>query len=463
MSNDCSIVENIKNIKIHGGRLPPRPGVYLMKDARGAVIYVGKAASLKTRVSSYFNRPHEARISRMASEIRSIDYRLTPSALEALILEAKLIKQLHPKYNIREQDDKSFLYVVFTADQYPKVLLVRGNELGKYQISNDKFQTSSNIQHANSKPHIFGPFTSASALRAALQIVRRIFHWSNCKPGAAGARSCFYYHLGQCPGICIGAISPAQYRRQVIRPMILFFDGKKAQVMKDVEARMKQAAKKEKFEEAESLKRQLFSLRHIRDTAILTAESIGQSARSTKQKHTPFALRTRPIDIFGRIEAYDISNISGTSAVGSMVVFQGGEPEKSEYRKFKIKNVSGINDVAMMREMLGRRFKRIQDYGLRIKQGDWPMPDLLVIDGGVGQVRAAIEVLEELKLKIPVIGIAKGFNRKQDRPVYGRGNPELDRIVENHKDLILRARDEAHRFAVAYHRKRRSADFLGGK
>ena len=230
----------MKNIKIRGGRLPSRPGVYLMKDARGTVIYVGKAASLKTRVSSYFSRPQEARISRMVSEIRSIDYSPTPSALEALILEAKLIKELQPKYNILEKDDKSFLYVVITADAYPKVVLVRGNELLKYQIA----KNNSKIQYTNHKFHVFGPFTSASALRAALRILRRIFHWSNCTPGTTKSRPCFYYHLGQCPGICIGAISPAEYRRQVIRPLVLFFEGKKAMVMNDVKSRMKQAAKK---------------------------------------------------------------------------------------------------------------------------------------------------------------------------------------------------------------------------
>ena len=137
-----------------------------------------------------------------------------------------------------------------------------------------------------------------------------------------------------------------------------------------------------------------------------------------------------------------------------MVVFEGGEPAKSEYRKFKIKTVSGINDVAMMREVLSRRFKRA-------KQSEWSMPELLVIDGGVGQVRTAMSALAEYKIDVPVIGIAKGFKRKQDRPVYSGGNPDLARIVENHKDLLLRARDEAHRFAVAYHRKRRSTDFLG--
>ncbi len=447
----------MRGVKIREGKLPPRPGVYLMKDVRGTVIYVGKAASLKTRVSSYFNRPQDVRISLLVSEIRSIDYQLTPSALEALILEAKLIKKLHPKYNVREQDDKSFLSVVITADIYPKVLLARGQEIKIYE--------------SQTKSRIFGPFTSASAVRAALRILRRIFHWSNCpappflssrvRPGGRGdlisardgiasshaprndtiSRPCFYYHLGQCPGICIGAIRPPEYRRQVIRPLVLFFEGKKAQVMKDVESRMKNVAKKEKFEEAEALKRQLFSLCHIRDTAVLTREPNHHRAQER-------------INIFGRIEGYDISNISGTSAVGSMVVFEGGEPAKSEYRKFKIKTVSGINDVAMMREVLSRRFKRA-------KQSEWPMPELLVIDGGVGQVRTAMSALAEYKIDVPVIGIAKGFKRKQDRPVYSGGNPDLARIVENHKDLLLRARDEAHRFAVAYHRKRRSTDFLG--
>ena len=245
---------------------------------------------------------------------------------------------------------------------------------------------------------------------------------------------------------------------------------------------MQNEAEGENFEEAEKLRWKLFALRHIRDVAVLTAEGIEQRAKSSEKFSKPYTLYPNPsINIFGRIEGYDISNISGTSAVGSMVVFQNGEPTKSEYRKFKIKTVAGINDVAMMREVLERRFKHAKITKLRnhkitnskfnkfgISQFHnqiWPLPNLIVIDGGWGQVNAAREVVDDKRRQglrsgrrpclpsIPIIGIAKGFKRKQDRPIFKKDDPELARIVENYKDLLLRVRDEAHRFAVAYHRR----------
>src|SRR3989344_6644712 len=185
------------SIKIKKGELPDVPGVYLMKDVRGDIIYVGKATSLKRRVSSYFTRPHDSRIQKMVGEIRSIDYIEKPTAIEALILEANLIKYYFPPYNVKDKDNKSFLYLVITKEDFPKPLLVRGTDLT--EDASKKYKA------------VFGPYTSPRSLRAALDLIRKAFPWSTCEPGQK--RACFYYHLKLCPGVCIGAISRRDYAK----------------------------------------------------------------------------------------------------------------------------------------------------------------------------------------------------------------------------------------------------------
>ncbi len=407
--------------------LPSTPGVYLMKNAAGTVIYVGKATSLKRRVASYWriqeqiSRPQVADLIR---EVDRIDVEPTRTVLEALILEANLIKKHLPKYNILQKDDKSFLYLAISMDPYPKPLLVRGHELEREGKSRYKA--------------VFGPYLQPAALRAALKLVRKFIPWSVDDPPAPGkkGRPCFDYHIGVCPGVCVGAISRRDYA-QIIRRLILFFEGKTARVERELERDMKTASKEERFEDAEKAKRRLYALRHINDIAVLSRDEDGLFGHPRR--------RDLPINVFGRIEGYDISNISGTSAVGSMVVFADGEPQKSAYRKFKIKTVKGANDYAMLAEVLRRRL-----------HNDWPLPDLMLIDGGWGQVNVAKEILREKKLAIPVVGIAKGFDRKQDRLIYPRDAIELGRVVEQYKVILQRLRDEAHRFAIGYHRKLRS-------
>jgi excinuclease ABC subunit C len=384
------------------GHLPDAPGCYIMYDARGRILYIGKAANLRRRVSSYFLRPHDARIQKMVSEIRDIQYRETDSALEALILEAELIKREIPPYNIREKDDKSFLFVEITKDPYPRVLLMRGK--------------------AEQAGERFGPFVSASSIREAMRILRKIFPWNTHPPEAIGkmGRPCFDFQLGLCPGTCFQEVDKAEYK-ETVKNLKMFLKGKKRLLIRRLEKEMKEASDALQFEKAGKLKKRIFALRHIQDTSL-----IGKEEKDEKKGNGT------------RIEGYDISNISGTDAVGVMVVLENGSPKKSDYRKFIVKTVRGSNDTGMLKEVMERRLKN-----------DWSLPHVMLIDGGKGQVNAVEAVLEAAGLSIPVVGIAKGPERKKNEFVgkIPAGIAEAE---------LIRARDEAHRFAINFHRYRRS-------
>ncbi|MBI2099057.1 UvrB/UvrC motif-containing protein [Candidatus Uhrbacteria bacterium] len=433
-----------KSIKIKNSILPASPGVYLMKDSSGKVIYVGKASMLRTRVGSYFSRPQNGKVYELIKEIKSIDYIRVKTVVEALILEAEKIKELWPKYNVLQKDDRSFIYLVITKDKYPKLLLMRGHEL--HQIRSTKSEIRNKFQIPNSKfKRVFGPFLSPNALRAALNILRKSFPWSDCEPPKIpnskfqilNSKPCFDYHLKKCPGVCVGAISPKEYKKN-IRGLILFFEGKKGQVIRGFKKEMAKAVKEERFEDAAKIRNRLYALENIRDISALTrdAPTYGWSAAGGE---------ANIINIYGRIEGYDISNISGTSAVGSMVVFSGGEPDKSQYRKFRIKTVKSANDTAMLREVLTRRFAH--------RGAGWELPEIILIDGGVPQVNAAKKVLEAYHLGIPIVGIAKGVDRKKDELILPKDNPEMARVANQFKDILVAVRDEAHRFAIAFYRR----------
>ena len=415
------------HIIITNGELPQSPGVYYMKDAKGDVLYVGKAINLARRVAQYWERPHGAHIEAMVPSIVSVDFRTTPSAIEALILEANEIQRLDPPVNVIGKDNASFLHLVITNEPYPRPLLIRGYELKA--TPRKKFK------------YVFGPYTSSASLRAVLEYTRKLFHWSDCVPGQK--RPCFYYHIKLCPGVCVGKISRRDYSR-IIRRLVMFFEGKTGALLRQTEREMKKAAKEERFEEAARLRNLMFSLTHINDIAVI------------KRDYDETPQKEEIINVFGRVEAYDISNTSGLEAVGSNVVFFEGLPKKTLYKKFKIKTVKGPDDTAMRKEMLRRRFAHAR-VG---EEGEWKLPDLIVIDGGKGQVNVAMEVLREKGLKIPLVGLAKGFDRKQDVIVYGERTPELERIAKRYKQILQHARDEAHRFAVSYHRYRRGKGFL---
>lgn len=411
-----------KNLYSH---LPETPGVYLMRGVRGEVLYVGKAGNLRRRVASYFARPHDARIERLVRGVRNIDSRRTNTAIEALILESRLIKKHRPPFNVREKDDKSFLYVTITRDALPRVLLARGKDL------------------AGGRAEQYGPFTSASSIREALRIIRRIFPYSVHDPSTLGkfARPCFEYEIGLCPGTCVGAVRPAAYRKN-IRALRFLFQGSMKKVFVSLNREMRAASRALNFENAEKIRRQLFALRHIEDIALIRDEEIhDEGSRTEKEEY--------------RIEGYDISNISGTSATGSMAVFLGNEPNKDEYRKFRIKTVAGSDDVRMLGEVLRRRFNRYREKaqwavkGALSRARGWPLPHLILVDGGKGQVNAAKKVLSECGLAIPVVGIAKGPTRKKNEFIGAMPSWVSERT-------LIRVRDEAHRFAVAYHRALRS-------
>jgi excinuclease ABC subunit C len=406
-------------IRIKDDELPAKPGVYFMKDADGKLLYIGKATSLKTRVGSYFTRPADQRIASMVTKIRAIDYEVTPTTIEALILEANLIKHRQPPYNVMEKDDKSWVYLAFTKEDFPQPVLIRGHELAR--MPKKGFLKT------------FGPFRSASSVRASLDTLRKSFPWTTCKPGRS--RACFYRHLRLCPGVCTGEIGRKEYR-VIIARLMQFFEGKRVAVVKGMQRAMRTAAKARRYEDAAELRDRLYALEHIRDIAVLKNEDL------------PMA---RSVDLFGRIEGYDISNIGGKQAVGSMVVFEDGEPAKKEYRGFGIKWVQGSNDVAMMEEVLYRRFLN-----------KWRKPDLLLIDGGLGQLNAARSALRRHGLDISMVGIAKGPNRDKDELVFDRGDAELTRLVTAFKPVLLRVRDEAHRFAISFHRRKRGKKFLEG-
>ncbi|MDE1970311.1 MAG: GIY-YIG nuclease family protein [Patescibacteria group bacterium] len=389
-------------------KFPSTPGVYRMKDHAGKTLYIGKAANLKRRVSSYFTRTLDPRIATMVSRVHAIEYIKTKSVLEALILEAELIKKEQPPFNVKERDDKSFLYIEIMREAFPRVLLTRGRSA-----------------RAGKR---FGPFVSAHDAREALRILRRIFPWSVHTPEKVGTykKPCFDYQIGLCPGTCIGAISKTEYRKNIHR-LADFLSGRRERVILSLERDMHRASTTLAFEHAESVKRQLHALYHIQDTALIS-ENVIRGAHPSSQ------------DV--RIEGYDISNISGVSAVGSMVVFVNGMPDKKEYKKFKIHTITGANDVGMLEEVLRRRFHRA-----------WKLPNLILVDGGTPQVNRAKLVLRDAGLGIPVVGIAKGPARDKNEFVG-------DTTSKDEEQILIRVRDEAHRFAVSYHKVVRGTTFF---
>lgn len=420
--------------------LPDSPGIYLFFDADKKLIYVGKATSLKHRVKSYFIGKGTPRpIEQMLHEVVSIKYIQTDSVLEAIILESNSIKKHTPKYNVMGKDDKSWNYITIRADVYPIIDTLRQHEYKKLQTGNSNA--------LKEFIYVFGPYPGLNA-KATMKILRRLFQFSSCQKTKRGSkqkrsRPCLYYQMGECLGVCTGEISSKDYKQKVIRPLIAFLKGNKKQLIKSLERDMTRAAKREDYEEAGRLRDQVNSLMRIQDIALLNQsffnddiESIGASP----QNNLGFAKKHI------RIEGYDISNLGSTGKVGSMVVFNSEGPIKNEYRKFKIKTVVGQSDVDCLKEVLSRR----------LKHAEWRMPQVFLIDGGKPQVKAVIGILLASKIDVPVVGIAKGPERKKNEFILGSKAPEFVRWVETNRELLIRVRDEAHRFAISYQKKLRS-------
>jgi len=533
--------------------LPAKPGVYLFKDKEGKVIYVGKAANLNSRVRSYFGAPSNlsTKIQRLVAKIQDFEFVVTNSEQEALILECNMIKKYTPRYNARLKDNKTFPYLKIDINEdWPSVYVTR-----RVQKDGARY---------------FGPFASAGSVRKTLRLIEKIFPFRSCSKRIEGKdrRPCLDYYIRRCLGPCIGAVEKQEYH-DVINEVILFLQGKQELILRELNAKMKTAARQLQFEKAALLRDQinaieeviegqriaitlqgekdviglaqnekqayvellfirnnkligqdhfimegiqgdspsqimtsfvkqyyasasyvpsLILLQHSVDEPAVLSEWLGRQRggkvelqvpkRGAKKKLVDTATenavrgwelvqakemkvetissalrelktRLRLPKMPRRIECYDVSNIQGALAVGSMVVLEKGWPKPAHYRRFRIKTVAGVDDYAMIQETLRRRFKR----GLT-GEGTWAIvPDLVLIDGGRGQLNAALEVRQELKLdSIPMASLAK-----ENEEVFIAGNPQPVCIVKDSPALhiLQRARDEAHRFAISYHQKLR--------
>lgn len=551
------------NIQEELKKLPGKPGVYLMHDEKDAIIYVGKAISLKNRVRQYFqsSRNKGAKIEQMVTHISRFEYIVTDSELEALVLECNLIKEHRPKYNTMLMDDKSYPFIKVTVNEpFPRVMLAR-------QMKKDKAK-------------YFGPYTSAGAVKDTIELIRKLYHIRSCNrslPKDIGKeRPCLNYHIHQCQAPCQGYISQEEYRKS-IDEVVRFLNGHYDLVLKELEEKMMAASDSLEFEKAIEYRELLTSVQKvaqkqkITDTAgddrdIIAMASEGEDAvvqvffirsgrligrdhfylksaendtegeilssfikqfyagtpyipaelmlpeeiedqdiieewltarrerrvhlripkKGTKEKLVELAQKNAQMvlkndrerlkreegrtigavkeleKILGlkgiiRMEAYDISNTNGFDSVGSMVVYEHGKPKRNDYRKFKIKTVQGPDDYASMNEVLARRF----GHGLREQQeesetgGFQIFPDLIMMDGGRGQVNIALEVLEKLHLHIPVCGMVKDDNHRTRGLYFNNTELPIDRNSECFR-LITRIQDEAHRFAITFHRQLRS-------
>lgn len=438
--------------------LPASPGIYLFYNSKRELIYVGKATSLKSRVKSYFTGKQKSPrpIESMIDEVKNIKTIKTDSVLEAIILEGQYIKKYRPKYNVDWKDDKSWNYLYLTNEPFPKLKTIR-----QHEIHNSKFI----IHNSN----LFGPFPSLNT-RETLKLLHKLFYISRCSPpflspparggaprlsGRGGGRGkkpkpCFDYQLGQCLGVCTGEITTKEYKQKVIKPLNEFLKGNKKRLLQNLKKQMLLAAKQQNFEEATRLRNQINNLKKIQDVSLLNKNLF----------HNDLQITNYRLQIT-RIEAYDISNLGPTGKVGSMVVFDQSGPLKSEYRKFKIKTVAGQSDVDCLKEIIIRRFNN-----------NWPLPDIILVDGSTPQVNAIKKIINlspparggvvesrqgetGVVGDIPVIGIAKGPTRKKNEFIFDKHNQKIADFIQANEILLIRARDEAHRFAITYQKKLR--------
>ena len=398
---------SIKKIK----KLPDAPGVYFFTRGR-EILYIGKATSLRDRVRSYFSSAgieisRGGRIVQMLALTTGVRYQKTDSVLEALLLESALIKKHQPKYNAREKDGKSYWSVIITDEEFPRVLMIRGQNL---KANTYKLQAT------------YGPFPNSSELRVALRLIRKILPYRDkCKP-LIGKR-CFNAQIGLCPGVCNGAITSIAYRRQISH-LKLLLAGRVRPLIAKLTREMRATAKRQDFEKSAQLRDQIRALTHIQDVGLI------------KTWKSDFQVQGSPTSWF-RIEAYDIAHLGGSNAVGVMVVAEAGELKQDDYRKFKVSH--GADDLANLREVLERR----------LAHPEWPRPDLIVVDGGVNQLNIAKNILIKAKITIPVVAVVKNEHHRP-KDLFGGQKLSFDQ-----RRLIFLLNHEAHRFAITFHRHRR--------
>lgn len=414
-------------IKLKIKTLPSRPGVYIFKDRQGNILYIGKARYLKKRISSYFNRNLDNKTQALVSKIDDIDYIFTPTEAQAQLKEAALIREHLPAYNIVFRDDKSFPFLCVTKEDFSRVFICRnpGKLLGQ-----DKQAL-----------RLFGPYADARLLRQALKTIRSIFPFCSCLK--LPKKPCLYFRIDLCPGPCVNKISVADYQEN-IKNIIMFLEGKDEDLLSRLSSQMQVKAGQKNFEEAAKIRNQIQALESLLPLRNSSFYSIDKRLKGL-EKTLGIEKKIR------RIEAFDVSNIFGSEAVASLVSFYNGKPDKSNYRKFRIKTVSGIDDYQMLREAVQRRYQRL------IKE-NLPLPDLIIIDGGKGQLGAAKDVLDALEINIPVIGIAKA---KEEIHVLSKKTPIRLKPGSPALRIIQQIRDEAHRFAIAYHHVLRRKKTLG--
>jgi excinuclease ABC subunit C len=399
-------------------RLPDKPGVYFFKHKK-QILYIGKATSLRDRTKSYFGKDlivtRGPLIVDMVFKASKLEWQATDSVLEAIILEAELIKKYQPYYNTKEKDDKSFNVVCITKEPFPKVLVFRERNLkASFQEENSKFQAK------------YGPFTNGPQLKEAMNIIRHIFPYLDAKSSQSNSFE-FYRQIGLAPEV--GTDEAKIVYGKNIKNLKLFFEGKKKKVIFNFKKEMFMFAKNKEFERANEIKQRIFSLNHINDIALI------KNLPETRISH---------LEPGFKIESYDIAHMGGKNMVGVMTVVEDGEVVKNEYKKFKIKTQNNANDTGALTEVLQRR----------LAHKEWIYPSLVVVDGGVAQLHAGMSVLKKLGIKIPMVSVVKDEKHK---PKDILGDKEF---AKKYKREILLSNSEAHRFAIAYHKNLRNKNFL---
>ena len=410
-------------------QLPKSPGVYFFKNKKGTVIYVGKANVLKNRVSQYFrNKKNQSlKNKKLIENIFDVDTLICESEIDALIQEAYFIKKYNPKYNVLMRDDKNYFFVGITKEIYPRIFLTHQVE----KIKNVKY---------------IGPFTEGFALKESLKILRKIFPYRHCVK--LPKKACLQYHLGRCLAPCLESNNVKIKVKQNIRYIEKILKGERQSLVKKLEKQMRDYSKEEKFEKAEETKKQIENIKKIFEHkySLQKFKTIKRNLIDWSSAEKFIQNKIGTTKNISRVECYDISNISGKHAVGSMVVFINGLPDKKEYRKFKIK-LSGDepNDPKMMQEVLVRRFKR----------EEWEKADLIILDGGITQLNAVKSITPKDQL---LISLAK---KNEEIYIPGTQLPiPTENFPEDIKFFFQQIRNEAHRFAITFHRELRKKGLL---